>query len=200
MLHLQHDAVMAGHKVAFVRTVESDVVVLSIHHYPAFNNLGLTYLWIGFGCGKKYRDIPVHEVSAQLSPNRCLALPFFHAFTGSDLTSSMFGIGKKLHWMHGCIVQRWQKPWSPLCINLKNWLRTLFIGVALNDWQCKCTTKTAYVPLLMKHGRCCSLKNWETWSASHPLKLLCTSMLREQSSSLSWYGMEHWRENYGSQH
>ena len=98
MLHPQHDAVMAGHKVAFVRTVDSDVVVLSIHHYPAFNNLGLTYLWIGFGCGKNYRDIPVHEVSAQLRPNRCLAIPFFHASTGSDLTSSMFGIGKKTAW------------------------------------------------------------------------------------------------------
>ena len=77
MLHLQH-AVMAGHKVAFVRTVDSDVVVLSIHHYPTFQNLGLTGLWIGFGCGKNYRDTPVHEVSAQLGPNRCLALPCIH--------------------------------------------------------------------------------------------------------------------------
>ena len=112
MLHLQH-AVMAGHKVAFVRTVDSDVVVLSIHHYPTFQNLGLTGLWIGFGCGKNYRDTPVHEVSAQLGPNRCLALPFFHAFTGGDLTSRLFGIRKKMYGMHGCIVQKWQKPWSP---------------------------------------------------------------------------------------
>ena len=97
MLHLQH-AVMAGHKVVFVRTVDSDVVVLSIHHYPAFQNLGLTYLWIGFGCWKNYRDILMHEVSAQHGPNRRLALPFFHTFTGSDLTSSMFGIGKKNAW------------------------------------------------------------------------------------------------------
>ena len=171
MLHLQH-AVMAGHKVAFVRTVDSDVVVLSIHHYPTFQNLDLTGLWIGFGCGKNYKDTPVHEVSAQLGPNRCLALPFFHAFPGSDLTSRQFGIRKKLHGMHGCIVQKWQKPWSPWCINLKKWLRTLFICVALNDWQWKCTTKTAHVPLLMRHGRCCSLTTWETWSASHPLKLL----------------------------
>ena len=94
MLHLQH-AVMAGHKVAFIHTVDSDVVVLSNHHYFAFQNLGLSDLWIGFGCGKK---IPVHEVSAQLGPNRCLALPFFHAFTGSDFTSSLFGIGKKTAW------------------------------------------------------------------------------------------------------
>ena len=97
MLHLQH-AVMASHKVAFVRTVDSDVVVLSIHHYPACQNLGLTDLWIGFGCGQNYRDIPVHEVSAQLGPNRCLALLFFLAFTGSDLTSSMLGIVEKTAW------------------------------------------------------------------------------------------------------
>ena len=97
MLHLQH-AVMAGHKVAFVRTVDSDAVVLSIPHYPTFQNLGLTGLWIGFGCGKNYRGTPVHEVSAQLGPNRCLALPFFHASTGSDLTSRLFGIRKKTAW------------------------------------------------------------------------------------------------------
>ena len=49
--------------------------------------------------------------------------------------------------------------------------------------------KTAHVPLLMKHGRCCSPTTWETWSASHPLKLLCTSMVREQSSSVFiWHG------------
>ena len=105
--------VMAGRKVAFVRTVDSDVVVLSIHHYPTFQNLGLTGLWIDFGCVKNYRDTPVHEVSAQLGPNRCLALPFFHAFTGGDLTTRLFGIRKKLHGMHGCIVQKRQNSWSP---------------------------------------------------------------------------------------
>ena len=110
MLHLQH-AVMAGHKVAFVRTVDSDVVVLSIHHYPTFQNLGLTGLWIGFGCGKNYRDTPVHEVSAQLGPNRCLALPciqwgWFDNKTIWDSEKTAWNA-----WLHCPEVT--EKPWSP---------------------------------------------------------------------------------------
>ena len=97
MLHLHH-AVMDGHKKAFLRTVDSDVVVLSVHLFTTFKNLGLTELWIGFGTGKAYTDIPVHEISLQLGPDKCKALPFFHAFTGCDVTSSMLGIGKKSGW------------------------------------------------------------------------------------------------------
>ena len=97
MLHLHH-AVMSGHKKAFLRTVDSDIVILSVHFFTAFQDLGLTELWIGFGSGKTYTDIPIHEVSLQLGPNNCKALPFFHAFTGCDTTSSMLGIGKKSAW------------------------------------------------------------------------------------------------------
>jgi hypothetical protein len=97
MLHLHH-AVMDGHKKAFIRTVDSDVVILSIHFFTTFQNLGLIELWVGFGSGKTYTDIPIHEVALKLGPDKCKALPFFHAFTGCDLTSSMLGIGKKSGW------------------------------------------------------------------------------------------------------
>ena len=33
-----------------------------------------------------------------LGPQHCEVLPFFHAFTGCDLVSSMLGIGKKTSW------------------------------------------------------------------------------------------------------
>ena len=97
MLHLHH-AVMDGHRKAFLRTVDSDVVVLSVHLFPTLQSLGLLELWIGFGSGKAYIDIPIHEVSLQLGPDKCKALPFFAAFTGCDVTSSMLGIGKKTGW------------------------------------------------------------------------------------------------------
>ena len=97
ILHLRH-AVMDGHKKVFLRTVDSDVVVLSVHHFATLQNLGLTELWIGFGSGKAYTDIPIHEISLQLGNDKCIALPFFHAFTGCDVTSSMLGIGKKSGW------------------------------------------------------------------------------------------------------
>ena len=61
ILHL-YDAVMDGHKIAFIHTVDSDVVVLCICFYHTLNELGLKELWVGFGTGKHYKDIPIHEV------------------------------------------------------------------------------------------------------------------------------------------
>ena len=51
MLHLRH-AVDQGRTKAYLRTVDSDVVVLAIHF---FHDLGLSELCIGFGSGKAYR-------------------------------------------------------------------------------------------------------------------------------------------------
>lgn len=97
MLHLL-DAVKNGHEKIFLRTVDSDVVILCLHFLFVFQNYGLSELWVGFGTGKAYRDIPVHEVASILGHKNCEALPFFHAFTGCDMTSSMQGIGKKTGW------------------------------------------------------------------------------------------------------
>ena len=94
MLHLRH-AAEQGHTKAYLRTVDSDVVVLAINF---FHELGLSELWIGFGTGKQYKDIPIHYISQSLGPQHCRALPFFHAFTGCDVVSAMFGIGKKTGW------------------------------------------------------------------------------------------------------
>ena len=88
-------AVAQGHQTAYVRTVDSDVVVLAIRF---FFTLGLTELWVGFGSGKKLRDIPIHEICYHLGPSRCLALPLFHALTGCDTTSQFLGCGKKTAW------------------------------------------------------------------------------------------------------
>ena len=63
-----------------------------------FSTLGLTELWVCFGSGKKVRDIPIHDICTNLGPSRCLALPLFHATTGCDTTSHLFGCGKKTAW------------------------------------------------------------------------------------------------------
>ena len=44
---------------------------------------------------KDHKTINLKAVAEQLGESRCQALPFFHAFTGSDTTSSFKGIGKK---------------------------------------------------------------------------------------------------------
>ena len=71
------------------------MVVLAIHH---FHQLKLSELWIGLGSGKTFREISIHHISQQLGPQRCQALLFLHSFTGCDVTSAMFEIGKMTAW------------------------------------------------------------------------------------------------------
>ena len=94
ILHLAH-ASSQGHDKAFVRTVDSDIVVLAIAFYE---QLGLSELWIGFGSGKNHRDIPVHSIYAQLGPSKSLALPICHALTCCDTTSQLLGCRTKTAW------------------------------------------------------------------------------------------------------
>ena len=93
-LHLSH-AAQQGHSKAFIRTVDSDVVIIAVGH---FGNLGVMELWIGFGTGKAFQHIPVHEITQTLGPEKSLSCPLFHSFTGCDTTSSFLGIGKKTAW------------------------------------------------------------------------------------------------------
>ena len=95
ILHLWH-AVENGHTAAYVRTVDSDIVVLCIHFFPKLQ--GLLELWVGYGKGKHFSVLPIHQICQQLSPQVCKAILFFHAYTGSDLTSSFKDIGKKTAW------------------------------------------------------------------------------------------------------
>ena len=94
MLHLHH-AADHGHAKAYLRTVDTDVVIIAISQ---FQEIGLSELWIGFGSGKTFREIPIHIISQQLGPDLCKALPFFHGFTGCDVTSAMHGVVKKSAW------------------------------------------------------------------------------------------------------
>jgi len=86
ILHLARAGTNA-HKKTFVWTV----VTLAFR----FNTLGLTELWISFAGGKNYRDIPAHEISKGLGPQKSLAWPLVHALTGWDTTSAFLGHGKK---------------------------------------------------------------------------------------------------------
>lgn len=91
MLYLAH-ASKQGHHKAYVRTVDNDVVVVAV---SLFQQLQLQELWIGLGCGKSYKDIPVHKIQVQLGPQKSLMLGLFHALSGCNTTSQMLGIGKK---------------------------------------------------------------------------------------------------------
>lgn len=94
ILHCFH-AASCGMKKISVRTVDTDIVVLAVSF---FSSLNLCELWFHFGVGKNIRLIPVHELSAAIGPRRCAALPAFHALTGCDTVSSLYGKGKKSAW------------------------------------------------------------------------------------------------------
>ena len=80
LLHLE-DAVYQGHNKLSIRTVDTDVVVLAI---TAAQRLNISELWVSFGVGKNFRHLAAREIARALGPNRCVALPMFHAFTGCD--------------------------------------------------------------------------------------------------------------------
>ncbi len=60
-----------------------------VHQYPDLD------LWVGFGAGKHFRYYHINSICLELGEDKCQALPFFHAFTGCDVTSQFNGKGKK---------------------------------------------------------------------------------------------------------
>ena len=55
-------------------------------------------VWVKFGIGKSLQNIQLKRVVENLGVATCRGLPFFHAFTGSDTTSSFKGKAKKSCW------------------------------------------------------------------------------------------------------
>ena len=94
LLHAYHSSVCGARNV-MIRTVDTDVVVIALSH---FDSLGLNELWIAFGVGDKLRYIAIHTIVTTLGIEKCKSLPFFHALTGCDTTSSFLGHGKKGAW------------------------------------------------------------------------------------------------------
>ena len=97
-------AVRQSYIVAYVWTVNSDIVVLAI---AFFDQLRLSKSWICVGTGKHCRDILVHDIKSSLGPTRLLALPLFHSLSSCYTTSQLLGIGKK-----DCLVYLAKYVWA----------------------------------------------------------------------------------------
>ena len=94
-LHV-HDTLRKGATSFLVRTVDTDVVVIPVGvfccpvtRYPDLD------LWVGFCTGRHFRYYHINFVCLELGENKCKPLPFFHAFTGCDVTSQFNGKWKK---------------------------------------------------------------------------------------------------------
>jgi len=94
MIHLE-DAVKQGNTKVTIRTVDTDVVVLAV---TSAQRLDIPELWVAFGTGKNFRLLTAHTIAKVLGPDRCVALPMSHAFTGCDTVSFFGGFGKKTAW------------------------------------------------------------------------------------------------------
>ena len=93
LLHAKH-ACQDGQRIV-VQSPDTDVLVLCVSHY---REIGCQQLWFKTGVKDRPRFIPVHDVSTNLGPEICSALPAFHALTGCDSTSAFLRIGKKKAW------------------------------------------------------------------------------------------------------
>ena len=95
MLHLRH-SVEQGHTKAYLRTVDSDVVVLAVNF---FKELGFTELWIGLCTGKSYKDSPIYEITQMLGTQHCTVLPFVMHSQGAMLFLRCLELTRRLHEM-----------------------------------------------------------------------------------------------------
>ena len=92
------NAVAQGKRRVFVRTVDTDVVVLAA---TFFSQMKPDEMWITFSTGKNFHFIPIHEIVFLLTPKTCSSLLAFHVFTGCDTMSTFSGRGKKQPGKHG---------------------------------------------------------------------------------------------------
>ena len=98
VVHIRQ-ALEIGAESVLVRTVDTDVVVISVgklHDLLAYNQL--SKVWVAFGMGRHFSVININGVCSFLGESKSRALPVFHAFTGCDCTSQFCGIGKKTAW------------------------------------------------------------------------------------------------------
>ena len=74
MLHV-YIASQCGHQKVMTRTIDKDV----------------DELWIAFGTSKHFRYLAIHDIAAQLGPQKAKVLRMLHALTGSTLFPSFLG-------------------------------------------------------------------------------------------------------------
>ena len=89
------DAVNQGCQKIMIRTVDTDVVTITVSVIPSID---ITELWVAFGTERHLRYIPVHSIALSLGAVKSKVLPMFHAYTGCDTVSFFANRGKKTAW------------------------------------------------------------------------------------------------------
>ena len=97
VVHLYHSLETCDKTL--VRTVVTDVVVILIGKFADLYAINSAAdIWVAFGMGRSFRFLIINAMTASLGSGRSHSLPFFHALTGSDTTSTFHGKGKCSAW------------------------------------------------------------------------------------------------------
>jgi len=84
------------HGRVVIQSPDTDVAVLATHF---FHSLACEQLWFRTGVKDKLRFIPIHSMVESLGSDTRASLPCFHALTGCDSRSGLYGIREKKAWM-----------------------------------------------------------------------------------------------------
>ena len=87
--------VHSGLKDTYVRTIDTDVVVILVAYMPDFLEIGGNVL---SGVGLNTSCISVNAIAAYMGLKRCKELLFLHYLSGCDYTLSFFHVGKVKFW------------------------------------------------------------------------------------------------------
>lgn len=89
VLYLNH-AVTLSFKSAVVRSPDTDILFILLHHAHSIN---LT-IYLDTGSGKHRRLVNVTELAESLGSDYCSTLLGYYVFSGEDCTSAFKGKGK----------------------------------------------------------------------------------------------------------
>ena len=87
-----------GYKNIVIHTVDSDVLLLLIAYANKMIENETEFINVNIRTGLHARTYDVIQLRDMIGHHRSLALPFFHAFTGCDITSSFYRYGKCKFW------------------------------------------------------------------------------------------------------
>ena len=85
-----HYAAKLGYKSVVVRTPDSDIFFILLHHS---HSIGLN-IYLDIGMGKHRQIINVTELAKSFEPEYCTTLLGLYVFSGEDCTSAFKGKGK----------------------------------------------------------------------------------------------------------
>ena len=97
LVRLMIQCVRANYKLITIRTVDTDVLLLTMSNRHHAGNFGC-YVQVMFVTGNTTKMYDINAIAMQLVEDVCKGIPFFHAFSGCDSVSSFFNVGKCKIW------------------------------------------------------------------------------------------------------